>query len=50
MCYAGISQMCAGITDMSVVLGVSADQSAALVFHMCGNSHISRGSVCNRIS
>lgn len=50
MCYAGISQMYAGVTDMSVVVRISADQSAALVFRMCGNSHISEGSVGHRIS
>jgi hypothetical protein len=40
--YAGISQIYAGVTDMSVVLGVSADQPAALLFYMCENNHISK--------
>jgi len=32
--------MYAGVTDMSVVLGISTDQPAALVFYMCGNNHV----------
>lgn len=50
MCYAGISQMYAGVRDMSVVLGISTDQSAALVFHMCENNRVSKGSDGHRIS
>jgi hypothetical protein len=34
--------MYAGVTDMSVVLGISAEQPAALVFYMCDNNHISK--------
>jgi hypothetical protein len=34
--------MYAGVTDMSVVLDISADQPAALVFCMCENNHISK--------
>jgi hypothetical protein len=34
--------MYAGVTDMSVVLDISADQPAALVFCMCENNHVSK--------
>jgi len=34
--------MYAGVTDMSVVQDVSADQPAALVFYMCENNHVSK--------
>jgi hypothetical protein len=42
--------MCGGVKDISVALGISTDQSAALVFHMCENNHISKGSDGHRIS
>jgi len=34
--------MNAGVTDVSVVPDISADQPATLVFYVCENNHISK--------